>query len=108
MNNWGYREIFGFDTPNLKQLNDTLMALWAKVMGEGRPGAGVQAAVAMGVAQAEAGREPAALAAQAGAPGELAASAAEMLNLIQSLAARVSELEANEDGRSWDWRFAEE
>jgi len=34
MNNWGYREIHGFDTLSLKQLNDTLLAMWAKVMGE--------------------------------------------------------------------------
>ena len=33
MGNWGYREIFKFDGPNLKQLNDTLRALWTKVMG---------------------------------------------------------------------------
>lgn len=33
MGNWGYREIYKWDGPNLKQLNDTLRALWTKVMG---------------------------------------------------------------------------
>ena len=38
MRNIGYREIFGVDAMNLKRLNDTLRALWDKVMGgiEGR------------------------------------------------------------------------
>lgn len=31
--NWGFREIFQLDSLGLKQLNDTLRALWAKVMG---------------------------------------------------------------------------
>ena len=33
MNNQGYREIFKFDAANLKILNDTLRALWKKIMG---------------------------------------------------------------------------
>lgn len=33
MDNQGYREIFKFDAANLKALNDTLRALWKKVMG---------------------------------------------------------------------------
>ncbi len=32
-NNFGYRQIYQYDEANLKQLNDTLRAMWKKVMG---------------------------------------------------------------------------
>lgn len=79
MNNWGYREIRGFDTQGLKQLNDSLMAIWAKVMGEGKTQIAGKAATLKTANAASSADE---------------AIIAPLLASVQSLEARVAAMEA--------------
>ena len=62
MNNWGYREIHRFDTIGLKQLNDTLLALWARSIGARNAGSNggseLEARVALLEAQMQEAMQP--------------------------------------------------